>query len=411
MNFARFLRKRNIVIATCCLCVCMAAFFYKSYVLTDQMDREAQRVVATCASAQLQLRENCYERTVPSLYPKFSVSDLFVILADIQTRDPQYTSCHVAAHAVGARVADENPDHWMDAVHLNPPDSPCDGGYLHGLLSERFNAEVLSPATIQGLIPAFKHVCEPTDTWHPAALEEYLCYHGMGHLYVFITNADMPRALELCKETVPALFTQEGPRLCYNGAFMEILTPTGPDGFVLQKQLKVDVTKDSVKTYCRTFQVDPMQYGTCLQRGMILYQPPLTSGQQIDSYCADEPDSDEHHYCLVRGFKNLGFYLSLYARQDSTVCDGAPASERQLCYNTVSLILLKEDNGLGNAHHAIAFCDSISDTNSSAACAQSLAAHGAYFYGPNSESFNQFCSLFSGSLKETCVSSPVGTYF
>lgn len=380
------------------------------YSQMSRSERRAERIVRECASYDTTLREDCYAHTVPVLYPAVAVGELFEVISDIQAMDPTYTSCHLTAHEIGARVAREDPAHWTDGVHVGPPDSPCDGGYLHGLLAARFSTEVLSPQMIRDLVPVFRHVCEPTDTWHPSALDQYECYHGMGHLYVFATNADMPAVMKLCQETVPAFFREEGPRLCYNGAFMQILTPTGPDGFELQKNLPVAITPQSAKGYCRNFIADSMQYGTCLQRTLLLQWPPAATGKSIAEVCSDEPET-EYRYCLVRAFKNLGYDVSGKANSDPVICDAAPTTERSLCYETVSLIILKDSSTLEKKKRALDFCSAIRDRTSAEGCLTSLASHGAYFYGRGSESLRSYCELFNGALRRTCTESAVGTYF
>ncbi len=225
----------------------------------------AAQIVKACAKEPGD-HSPCYEAQVPNLYPKMSVADIFTVIRAIRAADPSYQFCHVLAHKVGERVVAEDPNNWVDAIPLNPSDGLCSNGFVHGVTGGRFSAEVLNDATIQQFLPDFKRACEPHDDWHPSDLDRSICYHGMGHLFDFITNADLPKALDLCSIVAP----NDYQRVCIQGVFMQIYQPLEPDDYQMIAQMKVVPTKETVRSYCATFKV-PIYVGSCLEESWPMF--------------------------------------------------------------------------------------------------------------------------------------------
>src|SRR3989344_3814855 len=189
------------------------------------------KIVHDCAQARD--RSACYEAEVPTLYPQLSVAQVFDIVREIRREDPSYQFCHVLAHKIGERVVAEDPERWIDAIPLNPPDGLCSNGFIHGVVGGRFRAEVLDDETLEKLIPDFSRACEPRKGWQPSSLDQAICYHGIGHLYMFVTDADIPKALSLCERTARGSDPERDfRRVCREGVFMQIYQPLEPDDYL-----------------------------------------------------------------------------------------------------------------------------------------------------------------------------------
>ncbi len=166
-------------------------------------------------------RPACYEREVPALYPQRSVEELFDTIRTVRTLYSSYQFCHVAAHKLGEKVVAEDPDAWVDAIALNPADGLCSNGFIHGVVGGRFRAEVLDEKTMTSLMPDFRRACEERSDWQPSSLDRAICYHGMGHLFLFISDGNIDRALATCESATDANYR----RVCAQGVFMQIYQP------------------------------------------------------------------------------------------------------------------------------------------------------------------------------------------
>ena len=219
------------------------------------LERRADAAVSTCATQSDPAA--CYEREVPALLPGLTVPQLFDVVRLIRQKDTAYQFCHVLAHKIGERVVAEDPDKWVDAIPYNPTDGLCSNGFIHGVIGGRFRAEVLDDATLRKFIPDFKRACEAHGDWRPSDLDRAMCYHAMGHLYDYITNADLHKALALCEETT----TEQFHRVCREGVFMQIYQPLEPDDYALIEQMPVKPTPGTVRQFCARFKNNPSYEG------------------------------------------------------------------------------------------------------------------------------------------------------
>lgn len=355
-------------------------------------DGRAAAIVATCAKDES--HDECYETLVPQLYPKLSVAQLFDIVKEIRTVDPSYQFCHVLAHKIGEVVVAQDPEHWRDALAFNPSDGMCSNGYLHGVVGGRFRSEVLDPEMIQKLVPDFSLACEASQKWHPTSFDRAVCYHGMGHLYDFITNADLKQALVLCEKTTP----ENMRRMCIQGVFMQIYQPLEPDDYVLIEQMPVKPTKTTVRTFCATFKL-PEYVGSCMEESWPLFRTEILSGKGAEAFCAGYPNAEEADFCW-RGVSAIIGRMSLAdPAQAQAACDAVPVQRKGMCYSGSAQAIVEETRLAGAA--AVAFCGR-TDGAAEDECYFSLANEAPSLFG-TSAGLDAFCALLPADYRGTCL--------
>ncbi len=333
----------------------------------------------------------CYEQLVPTLYPRLSVSQLFEIVRSIRTSDPSYQFCHVLAHKIGERVVAEDPMRWMDAIPLNPSSGTCSNGFIHGVVGGRFRSEVLDESTLRTLLPDFKRACEARDDWHPSDLDRAICYHGLGHLYDFITNADLPRALELCEQTTGTQFH----RVCVEGVFMQIYQPLEPDDFALIEQMQTKPTAPTYRRFCASFK-DPEYVGACLREAWPIL-PGMLDGTGMRQYCSGQPNAELEDYCYRSAFTIVGRLLQAQPDDQARACDLAPQARRSMCYSVVADAVLEENRD--DAVRAVSFCERASDPR---ACFDYLIGAAQFNFGYNAGQFDGFCRALPKDIQVRC---------
>lgn len=335
----------------------------------------------------------CYEREVPALYPEHTIQYLFDVIREVRTLDPSYQFCHVLAHKLGERVVAEDPAAWLDAIPLNPADGMCSNGFIHGVVGGKFRSEVLDGATIESLIPDFARACEDRPSWKPSELDKAICYHGMGHLYDFITDADLDRALGLCARTVG----EEYQRVCIEGVFMQIYQPLEPDDFALIARMPVSPTKDTVRAFCASYEKDEF-VGACLRESWPLFSEELLSGRGAQTFCSGQPSAAEDNKCYESVAAIVGRTSLGNPDKAITACRAFPTEQQEMCFASVAQATLEENRDATS--EAIAVCDQ----SGSQFCLRTLAGRAEFIYGVDIVHKQRFCDALPSDIQMICRS-------
>ena len=371
----------------------VAGFLWYARGTPASAEQLAQEIVATCDDSTD--RPACYEAQVPTLYPQKSVSEVFDVIRSIRREDRSYQFCHVLAHKIGERVVAEDPSKWIEAISLNPVDGLCSNGFVHGVTGERFRSEVLSPETIESTIADFTRACAPRPNWTPSDLDRSICYHGMGHLYDFITNADIPEALKLCSRTTPP----SDERTCIEGVFMQIYQPLEPDDFELIKQMKVKPTKETVRQYCAQYK-DPEYVGACLRESWPFFDEGVRDGTAVAAFCSGQPDATRTENCYQAMSSIVGRMSLDSADKAATACGHFPQEWQAMCFSYSAEAVLQESRTESAA--AVALCEKASGSAQSA-CFAHLLNHARFIFGQNKSQFKNFCAALPPSLTDECM--------
>lgn len=386
-----FLKSHHRIIYALAALLCAAILFA---IFAKPAQNHAAEIIDECADTQGERRAECYEKLVPALYPKLSPEDVFSIIRDIRTQDGSYQFCHVLAHKVGERVVAEDPAKWLDAIPVNPPDGLCSNGFIHGVVTERFRAEVLDEKTLTKLIPDFARACEPRNSWDPTDLDKAMCYHGLGHLYDFITNADIPRALDLCSKTAGTQFQ----RVCIEGVFMQIFQPLEPDDFALIEQMKNKPTAENVRTFCSGYR-EPEYVGACLRESWPLH-PGMTDGSGIIGLCKNQPNAEEEHNCYQAALAILGRQSQASIPSLLEACTRIPKEWRQMCYVVGAGTFIEEDRVSGSAK-AVLVCTGAEEEYRDQ-CILALIDRMRFNFGSHTDEARNFCESLPSGYRSLC---------
>jgi hypothetical protein len=364
---------------------------------SQSLGRTARTIVAQCTGVKDVAA--CYEREVPALYPKLTVAQLFDIVREIRREDPSYQFCHVLGHKMGERVVAEDPAKWLDAIPLNPPDGLCSNGFIHGVIGGRFRAEVLDGVTLEKFIPDFKRACEPRPPpvggWQPSDLDRAICYHGMGHLFDFITNADIPKALDMCARVAPADFS----RVCIEGVFMQIYQPLEPDDFQLIAQMPEKPATSTVRQFCARFP-KPEYAGACLRESWPFFRAQVTDGTGVVAFCAGQPDAEQTDNCYTSATTIIGRMNLGQPARAVAACAQLPRERQADCFEVIAQAVLEENRK--DVQGAIALCGRAPEGDSDA-CISKLVSRGRFIFGDDFLSLHRFCALVPAHLQHACT--------
>lgn len=155
-------------------------------------------------------RENCYAREFGALTKKTSFDHAVNTLTALQTVDEEARGCHFISHNISTAATEKDPSHWQELLGKLSPDA-CSGGYLHGVLEERYkldNSFVLDAKTVP-------EICKLTIKNNRDARDGN-CAHIMGHLLLVETGGYIDEAVKIC-----AALPKEMQFECHSGVFME----------------------------------------------------------------------------------------------------------------------------------------------------------------------------------------------
>ena len=380
----------------------LAAGFFIAYALERSSENaviaRAHGFVELCASARN--KSLCYEREVLPLLSIVSVEDVFNIIREIRRLDSEYQFCHVLAHKLGEAVVAEDPEHWMEAIPLNPPDGLCSNGFIHGVIGGRFRTEVLDDETLEKLIPDFSRACEPRKGWQPSSLDQAICYHGIGHLYMFVTDADIPKALSLCERTARGSDPERDfRRVCREGVFMQIYQPLEPDDFLLIDRMPLKPSTTTVRQFCARYERDKYE-GACLHESWPYFRKEILDGSGIERFCSGQPNLAEDTACYESAFSILGRLSLGKLERAAAACSVVPEERRSMCYERVALAILEEDRS--ESRRAISFCND-APTPLQPKCLEFLARIARFNYVPGTPQHRIFCSALPIDFRRGCL--------
>ncbi|MBI5613357.1 hypothetical protein HY947_00360 [Candidatus Gottesmanbacteria bacterium] len=269
-----------------CICSFLLGVFVFSVVRTYQSSVNASAfadmIIATCASRSY--KPACYDEEIPKLMKRpyyFSMEKVFEVTSYIQKKDPSYLYCHVLGHRIAENEVERNPDSWKEVV-ARCPTTMCNNGCAHGALMKRFQSEYLTDKEIDAIKNDLLTVCEPRGSFHPAFVERSMCYHSLGHLFMYITRADMEKSVTLC--AMVGSHGEDGTytQTCTEGVFMSVYQPLEPEDIALIKGIAPLSKTDSVK-FCHTFTNEIRD--ACMRESWPLWGESVVKPEGLLSFC------------------------------------------------------------------------------------------------------------------------------
>jgi hypothetical protein len=352
----------------------------------------ADKVIRTCSSHNY--RPTCYEEEVPRLMDAIPISmeEAFAVTRLIQDRDKSYAYCHVLGHNLSAKETAKDPERWKEVV-ARSPGGMCSNGGVHGAFQERFRTESLTDEQIEIFKPDFKDVCEPKPNWTPTKLQQATCYHALGHLLMYITEADIHKSTSLCAE-----ITANYAKLCYDGAFMQIFQPLEPEDFALIEG-KVP-KKEDMASFCSDF--EERKLASCWTESWPLHRSEIKAPEGAVEFCtAFLKNINDQTYC----YRALFYVITAQTQFDlvkmKTYCSELPGNVDGLCYANVASRLIETD--FRNIKLSVDFCSGIDKEAAKRSCFEELLTFSTYNFIPGSKEFFELCNTMPDTWKQSCL--------
>ncbi len=260
----------------------------------SQLRVYAEEVFKKCSSESY--RPSCYDREIPKLMDYITMEDAFQVTRYVQEKSPEYLYCHVLGHNIAERETAKDPSKWKDVV-ARCPVTMCNNGCPHGALMARFKntADSLSDSQVAQIKPDLEDVCEPRDRWNPSEVERSMCYHALGHLSMYITDADLNKSAGLCKEIGTKADGRSYVQTCTEGVFMSIYQPLGPEDVALIKG--ITPSKENKVKFCSKFKDDLFSFNACNKEGWALFRQEIFTPKGLVNFCSYTDDKTWQDIC------------------------------------------------------------------------------------------------------------------
>lgn len=172
-----------------------------------------------------------FRRIVLESDPKNAIN---ILKKDSQNDNKALSICHDILHEIG-HTAFYKYKNLTDVLLFQ--DDFCNSGYLHGVFEEYFDI-------VDNPLEGLSKICDQNSK---RKFDEWQCYHGIGHGFMYFTGGDLDKSLDLCKDV---LNRESNRNYCYNGVYMEIFNTQ-----ILAKEINF-VDKNNPSLICLNRNID-----------------------------------------------------------------------------------------------------------------------------------------------------------
>lgn len=416
----RLLNSRNLVIAI--LLIAFAAeltFLFaqktsyldflipRDRVTERRLQKYANEVLAKCSDSEF--TPSCYDREIPKLMKYISMEDAFKVTRYVQKKDSKYYFCHVLAHNLSTIEVSRNPENWKDVI-ARCPATMCNNGCPHGVLMYKFQAESLTDEQIQSILPDLKDVCEPREGWNPSEVEIGMCYHGIGHLNMYMTDADIDKSIELCDQIAVKEDGRNYYQTCVQGVFMIIYQGIEPEDFALVKDIKPE--KGEVEEFCSSW--SGLEYTACRTESWPLFNSEIRDPEGLVEFCSFTNDPYYTLWCYDTGLSLVSLELletvpGAGINKVADYCLALPGDKKELCFGFAATRFVQVDPEYTET--AISLCQLAEDYGVEERCWHDMLFYSKYSFQYGTDKHSEFCNAFPKDKKEKCLNGDVPDEF
>jgi hypothetical protein len=399
-------KRQGLYLLFALIMVVISLTVYKNYffqneqnLLKSQTDfsTEAKKIVGICT--QEEKRDACYDREIPLLMDRgFSMEDAFEVTIIVQQLDRSYQYCHVLGHYLSAKETAKDPEKWKDVV-ARAPLGVCSNGAVHGAFQERFRTESMIDRSLDEIEAELDGVCEPREGWQPTRMGQATCVHALGHLTMYVTEANINDSLALCSRLFPEPERDGVQQLCFDGAFMQIYQPLEPEDFALIEGKEIKSIEES-KKFCTNF--EGQARGSCISESWPLYRSSLDNPETLPTICDQANfDSWQHERCMSGVFYVSMAQANLSVEWASDFCPKMTKDYRGMCFGNSASRLIEVDSR--NIDKAISLCEFADTVGSGKDCFNELLKYSGYTFLVGSPEFYELCEGLPDDLSQQCL--------
>lgn len=368
------------------------------------LDFYAKKIIQICTSDSY--KRGCYDREIPKLLARgiVSMEDAFAVTAKIQKTDKSYLYCHVLGHELADIETRKNTDKWLDVI-TRCPALACNNGCEHGAVMRRFKgSDVLSETQLTAILPDLKIACEPRGAWNPTEVERSMCYHSMGHLAMYITDANINKSLSICRDIGIKNDGRSYYQTCVQGVFMIIFQSLDQDDVSLVAKIKPK--KENLDIFCGKF--DGVEFVACKTEAWPYFYEEIKTPHGLAGFCSFAKNKYDNDWCYDTGLRGQVTREILENKGVigvSNFCLQLPPNIRERCFPSVATGWIQNEPGY--ISDSVDLCNIGQKYGYGDACFKGLLFFSKFSFNKGSEIWKSYCNNFPVPYKEKCFAGDV----
>lgn len=363
------------------------------FATTGNMSLEAyaDNVIEKCKNATK--KQECYDQEIPKLMGRISMEDAFRVTTIVQEKDTSFPYCHVLGHILANIETKKNPEAWKNVIG-RCPSGVCSNGCVHGAFQEKYRSEILSGEELEEAKKELEIMCEGREGYRPTNVEQGSCYHALGHLLIYVTGADINKAVSICDETSEKPDGRDFRPLCYDGAFMQIFQPVGAEDITLIQGK--EQTKESVVDFCANYSGEKRV--SCWTESWPLFIEEIMLPGGALNFCS-RLSGEGKETCLADIFYIYPIQVDFNQSSIKKYCSALPGIYKNKCIGQFATRLIEIDSR--NVNMAVSFCEGL-DAEEKTKCLEVLADAAGFVFHPDSPEYDELCRLLPTELQSRC---------
>ena len=384
-------------------------FYFRELPLSERktsLENYAADIFSRCANTQF--APDCYDKEIPKLTDTISLEEAFEVTKLVQEKDPRYLYCHVLGHKLSYKEAARDPKNWKDVI-TRCPTTFCNNGCLHGALIQRFNKTYLNDEQIEELKKDLVDVCEPRGNWNPVEVERSMCYHALGHMAMYITKADIRKAIPLCDFVGTKTDGRNYVQTCTEGIFMQVYQPLEPEDFELIHSIAPG--KGTVPEFCASYKnINPFSFDACRREAWPLFRQEILKPEGYLQFCSYTENRTWQYTCWAALMNIVTIALGIESGKTADIekfCKELPENPRlpetprETCFAHAARQFIQIDPRY--ADKAFEICKTADALNAGEPCFKLLIQFGRKSFHKASRDFIEYCRGFPESWKNECL--------
>ena len=319
----------------------------------------------------------------------------FAVLTRLLQIDRTYQSCHVLSHLITSKEVAKDPSKWKDVI-VRSPFIICGQGAVHGAFQERFRAESFPDATAQSLGTMLDGVCDPRTGWDPTLLDRSSCMHGMGHLFLYVTSANVKKSVALC-QALGKRPDFDFRQTCIEGVFMQLYQPLEPEDRTLIHDIEAAALQ--TKTFCAQFKNE--EHNACVKESWPAVKNSASDPKEFEALCTQLTDPEAVRYCASGLMYPVIEILHYDVPTIEAFCRGLSHPDlKNICWARTASKFIWADRS--NTASAISMCNAAPDESKSV-CWNELINMAESGMEKDSAGVRGLCEGMPEPFKQTCT--------
>jgi len=396
--------EKNILLTTLLVIIVgLFLFYFEVFSLNSSLDVYAKEIIEKCSASGFP--PACYDEEVPELMDILSLEDVFAVTKLIQKEDRRYLYCHVLGHSLSEREMAKDPSKWKEVLSKAPP-TFCNNGFLHGAMLARFNTDVFTDEMLEEIKPDLANVCENRKDRKFVGVEQSMCYHAVGHLNMYASNADPKKSVALCQEVAVKEDGRNFVQTCTEGVFMQIYQPLVPEDFALVAAF-APKSQSEAREYCSQFSGE--SYDACSREAWPLWREDIMKPGGVEKFCLYTDDDLGQRKCTA-AIMNMVAVTFISDRNDfpglAGYCDSLTEEKFQRrCFANSATRLIQIDPKY--TVDAIKVCRLAEERGLEFECYRDLSYYGSFSFHQQSKEIEEYCSYLPKEWQNKCLAGNV----